>query len=175
MRGEGTKEFIHFDARWQKSQTRPIESRIHLIRGNKVMLDADLAELYGVDTKNLNKAFQRNRERFPDDFMYQLTRQEFASLRFQIGTSKSRGGRRHYKSKGCAFDRAAADRSEENLSRLPAQVFDHGFGSGMDLQFFVDALGVSPHSSLADAQLRGNLFVEQALHEQVKDLLFAVG
>ena len=72
-----------------------IESRIHLIRGHKVMLDADLAELYGVATKNLNKAFQRNRERFPDDFMYQLTRQEFANLRFQFGTSSFHGGRRH--------------------------------------------------------------------------------
>lgn len=52
-----------------------VEIRIHLIRGNKVMLDSDLAELYGVATKNLNKAFQRNRERFPADFVYQLTRQ----------------------------------------------------------------------------------------------------
>jgi hypothetical protein len=72
-----------------------IESRIHLIRGNKVILDTDLAELYGVATKNLNKAFQRNRERFPDDFMYQLTRQEVANLRFQFGTSSLHGGRRH--------------------------------------------------------------------------------
>jgi hypothetical protein len=59
------------------------------------MLDTDLAELYGVATKNLNKAFQRNRRRFPEDFMYQLTRQEFASLRFQFGTSSFHGGRRH--------------------------------------------------------------------------------
>ena len=72
-----------------------IESRIHLIRGNKIMLDADLAQLYGVATKNLNKAFQRNRERFPVDFMYQITRQEFANLRFQFGTSSLHGGRRH--------------------------------------------------------------------------------
>jgi hypothetical protein len=72
-----------------------IENRIHLIRGSKVMLDADLAELYGVATKNLNKAFQRNRDRFPDDFIYQLTRQEFANLRFQFGTSSLHGGRRH--------------------------------------------------------------------------------
>jgi hypothetical protein len=72
-----------------------IESRIHLIRGHKVMLDADLAELYGVATKNLNLAVTRNRERFPDDFMYQLTRQEFAILRLQIETSSLHGGRRH--------------------------------------------------------------------------------
>ena len=64
-----------------------IESRIHLIRGQKVMFDADLAELYCVETKALNKAVQRNRERFPDDFMFQLEREEVANLRFQIGTS----------------------------------------------------------------------------------------
>ncbi len=64
-----------------------IESRIHLIRGQKVMFDADLAELYGVTTGNLNKAVQRNRERFPDDFMFQLNREDVANLRFQAGTS----------------------------------------------------------------------------------------
>jgi phage regulator Rha-like protein len=72
-----------------------VECRIHLIRGNKVMLDADLAELYGVATKNLNLAITRNRDRFPNDFMFQLNAQEFASLRLQIETSKSRGGRRY--------------------------------------------------------------------------------
>jgi hypothetical protein len=72
-----------------------IESRIHLIRRSKVMLDADLAQLYGVETKNLNLAVMRNRERFPDDFMFRLNAQEFASLRLQIETSKSRGGRRY--------------------------------------------------------------------------------
>ena len=58
-----------------------IETRIHLIRGRKVMLDTDLAQLYGVATKNLNKAVERNRERFPEDFMCQLAAQEFADLR----------------------------------------------------------------------------------------------
>jgi hypothetical protein len=72
-----------------------IETRIHLIRGRKVMLDTDLAQLYGVATKNLNKAVERNRERFPEDFMCQLTAQEFADLKFQIGTSTRHGGRRY--------------------------------------------------------------------------------
>ena len=58
------------------------------------MLDSDLAALYRVPTKELNKAVQRNRVRFPADFMFQLTRQEFTDLRFQIGTSSSHGGRR---------------------------------------------------------------------------------
>ncbi len=73
-----------------------IESRIYLIRGQKVLLDADLAALYEVTTGNLNKAVQRNRERFPEDFMFQLTRTEDEALRFQFGTSnKGRGGRRY--------------------------------------------------------------------------------
>ena len=68
---------------------------IHNIRGQKVMLDSDLAMLYGVLTKNLNKAVKRNVQRFPEDFMFQLTEEEYESLRFQIGTSKpKRGGRR---------------------------------------------------------------------------------
>jgi len=73
-----------------------IERKIYLIRGHKVMLDNDLAKLYGVTTFNLNKAVKRNLDRFPDDFMFQLNSPEFKSLRFQIGISKKgRGGRRY--------------------------------------------------------------------------------
>ena len=74
-----------------------IEKKILLIRGEKVMLDADLAELYGVETFNLNKSVKRNIDRFPQDFMVQLTKEEADSLRFQIGMTKpeGRGGRRY--------------------------------------------------------------------------------
>ncbi len=74
-----------------------IEASILLIRGHKVMLDADLAKLYGVTTFNLNKAVKRNIDRFPEDFMFQLTTNEAGALRFQIGMSKprGRGGRRY--------------------------------------------------------------------------------
>src|SRR5438309_9366944 len=73
-----------------------VEQRILLIRGQKVMLDADLAELYGVPTKSLNLAVKRNAERFPEDFMFQLTGDEAAGLRFHFETSKTaRGGRRY--------------------------------------------------------------------------------
>jgi ORF6N domain len=70
-----------------------IEKAILLIRGHKVMLDSDLAELYEVETFNLNKAVKRNLNRFPPDFMFQLTVQEFHNLKFQSGRS-SWGGRR---------------------------------------------------------------------------------
>ena len=65
-----------------------IERRICLIRSQKVMLDRDLASLYGVTTFNLNKAVQRNTKRFPSDFMFRLTAQEYGALRFQIGILK---------------------------------------------------------------------------------------
>lgn len=71
-----------------------IARRIYLIRSEKIMVDSDLADLYGVETKNLNKAVKRNLRRFPADFMFQLTADEFEALRFQIGTSNGRGGRR---------------------------------------------------------------------------------
>jgi hypothetical protein len=75
----------------------PVEraaSVILVVRSQKVILDSDLAALYGVDTKNLNKAVSRNLARFPDDFMFQLTTGEWDQLREQMGSSKGRGGRR---------------------------------------------------------------------------------
>ena len=73
-----------------------VERRIYLIRGQKVMLDADLAELYEVETKRLNEAVKRNPGRFPEDFMFQLTPEEAESLRSQFATSnEGRGGRRY--------------------------------------------------------------------------------
>ncbi len=67
-----------------------IARAILVIRGEKVMLDSDLAALYGVTTGNLNKAVKRNAERFPPDFMFQLTPEELRRLRFQFGTSTAR-------------------------------------------------------------------------------------
>lgn len=72
-----------------------IINKIYLVRGQKVMLDADLAELYDVDTKQLKRAVKRNLERFPGDFMFELTAEEFQNLRCQFGTS-SWGGARYF-------------------------------------------------------------------------------
>ena len=73
-----------------------IERSILLIRGHKVILDSDLAELYGVTTKRLNEQVRRNLPRFPEDFMFQLTESETYLLRSQFATSKKgRGGRRY--------------------------------------------------------------------------------
>ena len=72
-----------------------IQTKIYEVRGQKVMLDYDLAELYEVLTKNLNLAVKRNLKRFPPDFMFQLTKTEWESLRLQIETSNGRGGNRY--------------------------------------------------------------------------------
>jgi hypothetical protein len=73
-----------------------IEQTILLIRGHNVMLDSDLAQLYGVTVGRLNEAVKRNEDRFPSDFMFQLTKAEFENLKSQIAISSSKwGGRRH--------------------------------------------------------------------------------
>ena len=72
-----------------------IAKSIYLLRGQRAILDFELAPLYSVTTGNLNKAVNRNRERFPTDFMFQLTPAETDHLIFQFGRSKRRGGRRH--------------------------------------------------------------------------------
>jgi len=87
----------------QKTTTRSailakiIEKRIFIIREHRVMIDSDLADLYGVKTKELNKAVKRNMERFPEEFIFHLTAAEYTTLRFQTGTSKNprQGGRRY--------------------------------------------------------------------------------
>jgi len=78
-----------------RNKLAQIENKIYEIRGQKVMLDSDLAVLYQVETFNLNKAVKRNIERFPRDFMFQLTKAEWENLIFQFGISSTRhGGRR---------------------------------------------------------------------------------
>lgn len=77
-----------------------IQNLIYVARGKQVMLDCDLAMLYQVETKNLNKAMKRNVKRFPEEFCFQLTKEEYDNLRFQIGTSSlednNYGGRRYF-------------------------------------------------------------------------------
>ena len=72
-----------------------IQQKIYVIRGEQVMLDYDLAEMYGMETKRLKETVKRNINRFPSDFMFQLTKEEFESLRSQFATSNKRGGTRY--------------------------------------------------------------------------------
>lgn len=74
-----------------------VEGLIHLLRGQRVMLDADLARLHGVETKELNKAVKRNARRFPADCAFQLDSKEVTDLRLQFGTSSAKHGGRLYR------------------------------------------------------------------------------
>jgi hypothetical protein len=74
---------------YSSSAVKSLERAIHFIRGQKVMLDSDLAKIYGVSTAHLNQQLKRNRKRFPKDFVFQLTRQEFTHLMSQIVISKA--------------------------------------------------------------------------------------
>ena len=96
-----------------------IEPLIRNIRGRNVLLDNELAALYGVPTKALNQAIKRNRERFPDDFMFQPTREEFDSLRSQFVTSnRGRGGRRSIPFAGRGSGKLGRNRVDAGPLRL---------------------------------------------------------
>ena len=101
-----------------------VERRILLIRGQKVMLDSDLAELYGVETKLLNRAVKRNVERFPEDFAFQLTSEEVAALRCQFGTSNEEAGLRSQ------FGTSKKGRGGRRYRRLSHPGGRSGFGEG---------------------------------------------
>src|SRR5688572_16859441 len=90
-----TEEAQRLAAHHPVVSTEQITSAILMIRGHKVMLDSDLAQLYEVETRALVQAVRRNPDRFPDDFMFQLTKEEFNDLRSQTVISSGWGGRRY--------------------------------------------------------------------------------
>src|SRR6266849_3891082 len=111
-----------------------IEHRIYLLRNHKVMLDRDLAHLYGVDTRILNQAVKRNRERFPEDFMFQLSSKETRNLRSQIVTSRW-GGRRYlpyaFTEQGVAMLSSVLksnERSAAAVAKIANGLLGQGFG-----------------------------------------------
>lgn len=126
-----------------------VARRIHVVRGQRVMLDADLAALYGTTTKRLNEQVKRNRTRFPPDFMFQLTLNEDRALRSQTATSKTgRGGRRY-----------------------PAQVFtEHGAIMAANTLNSPRAVRTSILVVRAFVQLRGLLSANKALALKVGEL-----
>ena len=95
-----------------------IEQTILLLRGHKIILDRDLAAMYGVSTRDLNKAVSRNLDRFPDDFMLQLTRSEFNDLKLQFGTSSWGGTRKlqgHLQNKGLPCSPVSSEASGPSM------------------------------------------------------------
>ena len=88
--GEKTNEIAVKESEEVVINENTIKNLICVIRGQQVMLDSDLAMLYQVETRNLNKAMKRNIDRFPEDFCFQLTKEEYTNLMFQFGTSSTR-------------------------------------------------------------------------------------
>ncbi|MFA4966682.1 MAG: ORF6N domain-containing protein [Candidatus Margulisiibacteriota bacterium] len=119
-----------------------IESRIYLIRGQKVMLDKGLAELYGVTTGRLNEQVKRNISRFPADFMFQLTHQEYENLKFHFGTSNLK--------------------SQSAISSLPAG--KAGWGGRRKLPYAFTEQGVAMLSSVlnSDKAIEVNVLIMRA-------------
>jgi hypothetical protein len=122
-----------------------IQNFIFLIRGEKVMLDSHLAELYGVDTGTLNRAAKRNTDRFPEDFMFQLTDNEVESLRCQIGISNvGRGGRRYlpyaFTEQGVAMLSSRLLATNEALARKFAELERRLEGHDQAIKSLFDAI-----------------------------------
>jgi len=131
-----------------------IERRIYVLREHRVMLDSDLAELYGVETKSLKRAVKRNPLRFPHDFMIQLSDQEVIDLRCQIGTSSlEHGGYRH---RPMAF-------TEQGIAMLSSVLNSER------------AIAVNIEIMRAFVHMREMLFSNDAMRKQLEDLERKVG
>ena len=126
-----------------------IECRIYRIRGQKVILDRDLAQLYGIETFRFNEAVKRNRKRFPDDFMFQLTASEYADLTSQIAMSKiGRGGRR----------------------TRPYAFTEHGAVMAANILHSDRAVQMSVFVVRAFIKLRSTLFASRELRQELDEL-----
>jgi ORF6N domain len=133
----------------RKAALIPIESRILILRHQKVIFDNALAELYDVPVKRLNQQVRRNRERFPSDFMFQLTAREFGSLRLQFATSKKgRGGRRF----------------------LPYAFTEHGAIMAATVLNSARAVAMSVHVVRAFVRLREMLAANRQFAAQIEEL-----
>jgi|COG998Drversion2_1049125.scaffolds.fasta_scaffold214598_1 hypothetical protein len=137
----------------KKLTIEQIAERILLIRCKKVMLDADLAAFYGVETRRLNEQVKRNIRRFPQDFCFRLTSDEYATLRSQIAISKSRGGRRY----------------------MPYVFTEHGALMAATVLNTPLAVDVSLHVVRAFVRLREVLAENQQLAARLRELEHQVG
>ena len=126
-----------------------IENMIYVIRGQKVMLDSDLAKLYQVETKVLNQAVKRNLSRFPSDFMFQLSKEEYSSLKSQFVTSKAaRGGKQ----------------------KLPLVFTENGLAMLSGILNSERAILVNISIMRIFTRLRSFLLLEQELRKEISDL-----
>lgn len=130
-------------------QLSQIEKMIYIIRGQRVMLDSDLANLYQVETKQLNRQVRRNILRFPDDFMFQLTAEEYEVLKRQFGTSKSGSG---------------------GKQKLPLVFTENGVAMLSGILSSERAILVNIAIMRIFTRLRSFLLLEQELRKEIRDL-----
>jgi hypothetical protein len=138
-----------------------IEEKIFVIRGQKVMLDADLAELYGVSTKVLNQAVKRNQDRFPKDFMFQLNENEADNMRSQIVTASDPGG---------DIRSQIATTSKRNIRFLPYAFTEHGAIMAASVLNSKRAVDVSIYVVRAFVKLRQMLAANKELAHKLTEL-----
>ena len=140
-----------------------IQNRIYEIRGERVMLDRDLAILYEVETKALNLAVKRNIKRFPSDFMFQLTKEEFEGLRFQIATSKNNDSLR--------LQNETLKKSRGQHSKyLPYAFTEHGVAMISGILNSDKAINMNIAIMRAFVEIRKVLLKQSDLKEQLKEI-----
>jgi len=151
--------------------TGPVEGLIRLVRGQRVILDADLAQVYGVTTKRLNEAVKRNRQRFPSDFMFQLTAEEVASLRSQIATSSGEAMRSQI---ATASEQAMRSQivtaSKRNVRFLPYAFTEHGAIQAANVLNSDRAVQMGVFVVRAFVKMRETLVAHRELAEKLTEL-----
>jgi len=138
-----------------------IERRIYSIRGVRVILDADLAVLYGVSTKRLNEQFRRNRKRFPDDFAFQVTAEETAALRSQIATLSPAPG---------SIRSQIATASKRNVRYRPYAFTEHGALQAANILNSVNAVHMSVFVIRAFVKMREQLATNAAILKRLAEI-----
>lgn len=139
-----------------------IKQKIFVIRGHRVILDKDLAELYGVPTKRLNEQVRRNRAKFPEDFMFQLTAEEVADLRSQFATASSKD--QNLRSQN------ATSRKHGGRRYLPYVFTEHGALMAANVLNSVQAVTMSIYVIRAFVRLREVLIADRALEERFSEI-----
>jgi hypothetical protein len=164
---------------------KPIESLILTLRGQKVILDADLAELYGVPTKRFNEAFKRNRERFPDDFAFQLTAEEFAALRTPDSSPMAMSSSQPFENEGGApnwsqiatgsptsspMRSQIATASKRNIRHRPHAFTEHGAIMAATILNSPEAVAMSVFVVRAFMQMREQLVANAAILKRLAEI-----
>ena len=147
---------------------KSIQNRIYEIRGERVMLDKDLATLYEIEVRILNQAVKRNIKRFPKDFMFQLTTEEFEELRFQIETSKGKDSSRSQ------FVTLKTGRGS-NVKYLPYAFTEQGVAMLSGILNSDKAIAMNIAIMRAFVEIRRVLIQESDLQEQLKQIKERIG